>query len=175
MIKQLFQEVKQALTGKAPAPERPKRRPSSGEDTRGGFRLSAFKIVRRAAERVQTALPRSSLAFFDHAASRKKEPSVSTVADADKGAMGSGELIAWYRANGFSMEAIRGMFPGLFQEPAAPPRSLAQSADFRWEAPDEMDESQRLRLWYQNNQEGEHFHENEAFHYEPQNNLSLHL
>lgn len=35
--------------------------------------------------------------------------------------MSTGELIAWYLANGSSMEAIRAIFPEFFQEPVEPP------------------------------------------------------
>lgn len=54
-------------------------------------------------------------------------------------------------------------------------RSIFDPAYFVCEPPDQMDESQRLHLWHQNNQEGEYTHGNEALHQEPQDHLSLHL
>jgi hypothetical protein len=53
-------------------------------------------------------------------------------------------------------------------------RSTHHFNSFYHEPPDEIDESQRLHLWHQNNEEGE-WHGNEAFHQEPQDHLSLHL
>ena len=35
--------------------------------------------------------------------------------------MSAGELIAWYLANGYTMQVIRAMFPDFFEEPAAAP------------------------------------------------------
>jgi hypothetical protein len=149
--------VKQALTGKAAEPQPTKRRRSGGEDTRGGFRLSAFKVMRRSTERAQTALSRSSLALIDYATSRKNKTPIATVADAENGPMSSGELIAWYRANGYSMDRIRAMFPALFSEPVSAPAPAWDALDW-------------FNVWNWNNpaSTGESY---DDFHYAEQNHL----
>jgi hypothetical protein len=74
--------------------------------------------------------------------------------------MGSGELIAWYRANGYSMDSIRAMFPALFSDPVSPPVPAWDAVDW-------------LNMWNWNNptSTGESF---DDFHYPEQNHLSPH-
>jgi len=100
-IRQLFRDVKAALTHKTPILHPAKRRRKG--DPQGGFRLAVKQVLRR----VQ--------------------------------------------------------------------RSIFDPEHFLSERPDEMDESQRLHLWHQNNQEGEYFYENAPSNPEPQEHLSLQL
>jgi len=52
-------------------------------------------------------------------------------------------------------------------------RSIFHPDNFTWDAPDELDEAQRLQLWQWNNQAS--MYQSEQFHYTEQNHLSQHL
>jgi hypothetical protein len=49
VLKQLFRDVKKALTSKPPAPQPTKQRRRREEETRGGFRLAGVAVMRRVA------------------------------------------------------------------------------------------------------------------------------
>jgi hypothetical protein len=153
-----FRETAHGLTRSASAPK-PKSRRRSGGDTRGGFRLPCWKTVHRADRHIQNARLRHTVDLWNGAAAQHTRKNETSVAGVSHQPSSAGEIINWYRANGYSMREIRAMFPGLFAEsPSLQPQS--------WDASDWLD------LWNWNNpspNEGcGHFHYAESHHLSPE-------
>jgi hypothetical protein len=120
-LKAQFRQLARSIAPREPEPASQPRRRRSGEDTTGGFCLCGRGMFRRAATGRERQEPPAALPTPDRAEPRqpaKEEAGVS--AATDSGPMTASELIAWYRATGHSIEAIRAMFPAFFDEPAAP-------------------------------------------------------
>jgi hypothetical protein len=127
-LKRQFQEAMRGLSQRDPAPQPRSRRRRSG-DTGGCFKLAAANMFRQSAVAVRfrkdPAIARLLNELFRPAATRNSNtsPNPDFVIGIPDAPASIGELIRWLLANGYSMAAIRAMFPGLFPDspPAEPP------------------------------------------------------
>jgi hypothetical protein len=68
-------------------------------------------------------------------------PSILSAPQANDGPMGAGELICWYLDNGYSIQAVRAMFPTFFQdgpaasEPSRGPPEFHEPELWQWNTP----------------------------------------
>jgi hypothetical protein len=85
-------------------------------------------MLRRATESIRA--PWDALrGAHDRGDDRNNVPSLLSAAQTNDGPMSAGELISWYLDNGYSIQALRAMFPTFFQDdPAAsePPRGAPE-------------------------------------------------
>jgi len=142
-IKAHFREVVKAVTHRIPGPAQRRRR--RGENTGRGFRLSARKLLRRATESMRTPWDalRGALEVADDR--RNNAPSLVTAPQENDGPMSAAELIAWYLDNGYTMQAVRTMFPALFQEDPAQSEPSRGAPEFhepelwQWNTPPDIE------------------------------------
>jgi hypothetical protein len=119
--------------------------------------LSALKTVLRSGRHIQNARLRHSVEVWNGATAQHTQKNQAPRAGVSRQASSAGELINWYRANGYSMKQIRAIFPGLFVDsPTVQPPV--------WDALD------WLNLWNWNNPATNEGYG--GFHYTEQQHLS---
>ena len=157
--RELFREAAKKLTNRdaMPEPEQKPRRRSDG-DARGGFGMAGVITLRRILRHSHApiaCLPRALWGATAEASTGLNNPVVRESRDP---ASSAGEIINWFMANGYTIQQIRVMFPGLFADSAPPPQPAFTAMDW-------------LNLWDGNDPTGAFDYGN--FHYMEQQHLSL--
>ena len=123
-MKPLFRQAAKALTEQLAITSGQTRRRKGDGDARGAFILAGVRVSEREVKQTRQQLPRGgSLEFFRdientvHAIQDAVEQECVAKMAADAQATEPGAVIAWLLASGYSMDAIRAMFPGLFDTP----------------------------------------------------------
>ena len=124
-LKQQFRDAAKGLTGSDPGPAKKSRRRSGG-GAHGGFRLSATQTSRRADSRIRRDANSRILGELWSRAASQHSRNQAAEAGGREQASSAGELIGWYLSLGFTIKAIRAMFPGLF---ANSPPAHAQACE----------------------------------------------